>query len=423
MNFDSSHAFAEDLDRLDPLAALRDKFYIPRSLDGLEQIYLCGNSLGLQPKSARVTIDEILDSWALNAVEGHFAGDHPWLSYHEFITEKMAHLVGAIPSEVVAMNSLTVNLHLMMVSFYRPTAERYKVLIEKNVFPSDRYAVHSQINFHGLDSADALIEVCPRIGEYNIRNDDLLELIDREGERIALILFPGVQYYTGQAFDLTEITHAGHRKGCRVGFDLAHAVGNLRLQLHESDADFAVWCSYKYLNAGPGAVAGCFVHERHGGQSDLPRFAGWWGHDKASRFQMPDRFSALSGAEGWQISNPQILSMAPLLASLDLFEHADMSALRVKSERLTGYLEFLLNTRCGDRMSIITPASVDQRGAQLSIRVNSKNAKGKRVHEKLGQTGIVCDWREPDVIRVAPVPLYNKFMDVFEFVERIRTMF
>ncbi len=310
----------------------------------------------------------------------------------------------------------------MMVSFYRPTAERFKVLIEKDVFPSDRYAVHSQINFHGLDSADALIEVSPRTGEDNIRNDDLLDLIEREGERIALILLPGVQYYTGQAFDLAEITQAGHRKGCRVGFDLAHAVGNLPLQLHESGADFAVWCSYKYLNAGPGAVAGCFIHERHGRQSDLPRFAGWWGHDKASRFQMPDRFSALSGAEGWQISNPQILSMAPLLASLDLFEQAGMGTLRAKSERLTGYLEFLLSEECGDRASIITPASMDQRGAQLSITVRAKSAQGKRVHEKLGQAGIVCDWREPDVIRAAPVPLYNRFTDVFEFVNILKTV-
>ncbi len=423
MNFDNTRVFAEDLDRRDSLAAMRDKFYIPRGLDGLEQLYFCGNSLGLQPKSTREYLDEILDSWANNAVEGHFSGKHPWLQYHEFATEKLGHLVGANPLEVVAMNSLTVNLHLMMVSFYRPTANRYKVLIEKDVFPSDRYAVLSQINFHGQDPADALIEVGPREGEDTIRNDDLLELIDREGEGIALIMLPGVQYYTGQAFDLAEITRAAHRMGCKVGFDLAHAVGNLSLQLHQSGTDFAVWCSYKYLNAGPGALAGCFVHERHGEQTELPRFAGWWGHDKASRFQMPDRFSALPGAEGWQISNPQILSMAPLLASLDLFEQAGMAALRAKSERLTSYLEFLLSKECGDRISIITPAIVDQRGAQLSITVKAIGEKGKRVHEKLGQAGMVCDWREPDVIRVAPVPLYNRFMDVFEFVSTLRTLF
>ena len=343
MRFENNRAYAEHLDRQDGLACMRDNFHIPVADDGREKIYFCGNSLGLQPKSVRLQLDEILDSWARNGVAGHFSGEHPWLPYHEFLAEKLANLVGATPIEVVAMNSLTVNLHLMMVSFYRPTAQRFKVLLEKQVFPSDRYAVLSQIGFHGRNPSDALIEVGPRAGENTIRSEDLLEMIDREGEGIALILFPGVQYYTGQAFDLAEIAAAGQRKGCVVGFDLAHAAGNFPLNLHDSGADFAVWCSYKYLNAGPGAVGGCFVHERHARDFDLPRFAGWWGHDKNSRFEMPERFSILSGAEGWQISNPQILSMAPLLASLDLFQRAGMEKLHAKSRALTGYLAYLLN--------------------------------------------------------------------------------
>ncbi len=422
MKFENSRAFAEQLDRQDGLAYMRANFHIPCGDDGLEKIYLCGNSLGLQPKSVRLQVDEILDSWASNGVDGHFAGEHPWLPYHEFLAEKLANVVGAKPIEVVTMNSLTVNLHLMMVSFYRPTQHRFKVLLEKQVFPSDRYAVLSQIGFHGKNPSEALIEVGPRPGENTIRNKDLLETIDREGEGIALILFPGVQYYTGQAFDLAEIAAAGQRKGCAVGFDLAHAAGNLPLKLHDSGADFAVWCSYKYLNAGPGAVGGCFVHERHASDFDLPRFAGWWGHDKTSRFEMPDQFSILSGAEGWQISNPQILSMAPLLASLDLFQRAGMEQLHAKSQRLTNYLAYLLEKVCGDRVSIITPAAPQARGAQISISVNTRPQDGKRIHEQLGLARVVCDWREPNVIRVAPVPLYNRFVDLFEFVKILQTI-
>lgn len=417
MNFENSRDYASHLDLEDPLGHYRDRFFIPTDDAGNEKIYFCGNSLGLQARSTRTLVDETLEVWAQNGVEGHFSGAHPWLPYHEFVNEKLAHLVGAIPIEVVAMNSLTVNLHLMMVSFYRPTAERYKILIEKQAFPSDRYAMLSQIGFHGLNPVEALIEACPRPGENCLRSDDLLQLIEREGDQIAVILMPGVQYYTGQVFDCAKITDAGHRKGCVVGLDLAHATGNVPLQLHDWQTDFAVWCSYKYLNAGPGAIGGCFVHERHGQQFDLPRFAGWWGHDKTTRFQMPDQFSVLPGAEGWQISNPSILSAAPLLASLDLFDEAGIDSLHTKSEKLTGFLEFLINRRCSDKVSIITPKAVDERGCQLSVTLSQNAEANKAVYKKLTDSGIVCDWREPDVIRVAPAPLYNRFSEVFDFVK------
>ncbi len=422
MNFEDSRDFALRLDHQDSLSRHRGRFLMPKTQNGVEKIYFCGNSLGLQPRSTRQLIDEVREIWAQRAVEGHFSGSHPWLPYHEFLTEKLARVVGAAPIEVVAMNSLTVNLHLMMVSFYRPTAERHKILIESQVFPSDRYAVLSQIDFHGLDPARALIEVSARAGEYAVRTDDLLELIEREGNRIALILLPGVQYYTGQAFDCDVITEAGHRNGCIVGFDLAHAVGNLPLQLHDAQVDFAVWCSYKYLNAGPGAIGGCFVHERHGLDFRGPRFAGWWGHDKNTRFQMPDQFSVLAGAEGWQISNPPIFSAAPLIASLELFDDAGMAALRAKSEQLTGYLDFLTASRLGNRVSIITPRAAGDRGCQLSIMLNQNAEASRSIHNKLMERGIVCDWREPNVIRVAPVPLYNQFTEVFDFVATLEAL-
>lgn len=422
MSFHKSRDHAFSLDEQDTLGQYRNQFYLPKHSDGTAQIYFCGNSLGLQPKATRVFIAEIMDSWAQNAVNGHFAGSHPWFSYHEFLTEKLARLVGADPLEVVAMNSLTVNLHLMMVSFYRPTRERYKILIEKYAFPSDRYAVLSQLKFHGLNPRQSLIEAAPREGESIIRKEDLMAIIDGEGDRIALILLPGVQYYTGQAFDLEQVTRFGHRKGCVVGLDLAHAAGNLTLRLHDWGVDFAVWCSYKYLNAGPGAVGGCFVHEQHSRRIDLPRFAGWWGHDKDSRFQMPDRFSVLPGAEGWQLSNPPILSMAPLLASLQLFDEAGLDTLRSKSEKLTAYLEFLLNEQCSGKLSIITPQSLKERGSQLSITLVDKQRDAKAIHEKLKGAGVICDWREPDVIRVAPVPLYNRFSEVFEFVNILHSI-
>ena len=411
-------ALAERLDREDPLGAFRERFHIPKRENGEDEIYFCGNSLGLQPKSARRYVEEVLEAWARMGARGHFEGDRPWLPYHEFATEKLARLIGALPSEVAAMNSLTANLHLLMVSFYRPTPERHKILIEAHAFPSDRYAAESQIRFHGFDPEGSLIQAETRQGESIIRMDDLLQLVDREGESIALILWPGIQFYTGQAFALEKIVEAGHRKGCAVGFDLAHAAGNLVLNLHDSKADFAVWCSYKYLNAGPGSVAGCFVHERHARRFDLPRFAGWWGHDKSTRFAMPPRFNPLPGAEGWQLSNPPILSLAPLLASLDLFDAAGMEALRAKSEKLTGYLERLLIERCDDKVAILTPAQPAERGCQLSIRLQD----GKPIHERLMAAGIACDWRGPDVIRLAPVPLYNRFGDVFDVVERLERM-
>ncbi|MVF24660.1 kynureninase [Methylocaldum sp. BRCS4] len=416
MRFEAHRSLAEALDRADILGSYRSDFHIPKREDGSEEIYFCGNSLGLQPKSARRYVEEVLAAWARMGVRGHFEGDHPWLPYHEFATEKLSRLVGALPVEVAAMNSLTVNLHLLMVSFYRPTPERHKILIEEHAFPSDRYTMASQIAFHGFDPEESLIEARSRPGEVTLRTEDILELIEREGDGIALILWPGVQFYTGQAFAMDEIAGAGHEKGCVVGFDLAHAVGNLVLKLHDWNADFAVWCSYKYLNAGPGAVAGCFVHERHAERFDLPRFAGWWGHDKSTRFVMPPRFSPLPGAEGWQLSNPPVLSLAPLLASLDLFDRAGMTALRTKSESLTGYLERLLKERFDDEIAILTPPAPAERGCQLSLRLKD----GKRVFEKLSASGIVCDWREPDVIRVAPVPFYNRYIEIFDFVERLK---
>jgi kynureninase len=416
MKFQADRSFAEALDRTDVLGSYRSRFHIPQRKDGAEAIYFCGNSLGLQPKSVRAFVEEVLEAWTQMGVRGHFEGTHPWLPYHEFATEKLARLVGALPIEVAAMNSLTVNLHLLMVSFYRPTPKRHKILIEEHAFPSDRYAMASQIAFHGFDPQESLIEARVRPGESVLRTEDIMELIEREGDGIALILWPGVQFYTGQAFALDEIAEAGHRKGCVVGFDLAHAAGNLVLRLHDWNADFAVWCSYKYLNAGPGAVAGCFVHERHAERFDLPRFTGWWGHDKSTRFVMPPRFSPLPGAEGWQLSNPPILSLAPLLAALDLFDQAGMAALRAKSESLTGYLERLLKEHCGDHVAILTPPEPAERGCQLSLRLKD----GQRVYERLSASGIVCDWREPDVIRAAPVPFYNRYAEVFDFVERLK---
>jgi kynureninase len=417
MTFSKHIDDAAELDRQDPLAGYREQFHIPVR-DGIgEEIYLCGNSLGLQPKSTRDFINEELAEWEQLAVRGHFAAKRPWMPYHEFLTEKTSRLVGAKPDEVVNMNSLTVNLHLMMVSFYRPTKKRYKLLIESPAFPSDRYATESQVRFHGFDPADALLEIAPRPGKNTIRQEDLEELIEREGEQIALIMLPGVQYYSGQVFDMQRITQLGHAKGCVVGFDLAHATGNLVMHLHDWDVDFAVWCNYKYMNSGPGAVAGCFVHERHH-KADVPRFAGWWGHDKETRFRMGPEFVPITTAEGWQLSNPPILALAPILASLEIFDEVGMTALRSKSERLTAYLEFQLQDRLADRIDIITPHNPAERGCQLSLRVVGGDAdSGKRVFQALEDNGVVGDWREPDVIRVAPVPLYNRYMDVWRFVE------
>jgi kynureninase len=413
--FDASAEFAAKLDARDPLRSYRDRFHIPKAPDGTDCIYFVGHSLGLQPKTARAYIEQELDDWEKLGVEGHFQAKHPWLPYHRFLTDQSARIVGAKPVEVVVMNSLTVNLHLMMVSFYRPTKQRHKIVIEGGAFPSDQYAVNSQIRFHGFDPAHSLIELRPRQGEATLRTDDILSLIDREGDSIALIMLGAVNYSTGQFFDLEAITRAGHAKGCVVGFDLAHAAGNVPMQLHDWNVDFAVWCSYKYLNGGPGCVAGCYVHERHAAE-DLPRFAGWWGHDEQTRFRMGPNFQPTRGAEGWQLSNPPIMAMAPLRASLEIFDEVGMPALREKSISLTGYLESLLDDRHSQQFSIITPRDPAQRGAQLSLRVPHR---GRAVLERLAEEGVLCDFREPDILRVAPMPLYNSYLDVHKFVERL----
>lgn len=408
---------AAAMDAADTLSRFREHFHFPDAMHGNAPLYFTGNSLGLMPKKAREYVDQELDDWSRLAVEGHLHAKNPWLPYHEFLTEPMARVVGGLPSETVVMNALTVNLHLMLVSFYRPTSERYKVVIEKGAFPSDQYAVASQIKFHGFESSDALIELEPREGESTLRTEDILDTIDREGHSVALIMLGGVNYYTGQAFDMASITAKGHEKGCVVGFDCAHAAGNLELKLHDWNVDFAVWCSYKYLNGGPGAVAGAFVHERHANAFDLPRFAGWWGNNKQTRFLMGPDFDCLPGAEGWQLSNPPILQMASLRASLEIFDEATMPALREKSVKLTGYLESLIRAIDDKRIEIVTPSDPNGRGCQLSIRVRGGD---RSLHDAITTKGVVADWREPDVIRVAPVPLYNSFEDVYRSSEVLR---
>lgn len=416
-HFQAGEPYAAEMDSRDPLAQYRECFHIPKTDRGEDCIYFCGHSLGLQPKSAKSYIEQELEDWAQLGVEGHFHGKDPWMPYHRLLTEQTAALVGAEPIEVVVMNSLTVNLHLMMASFYRPTTKRHKILIEGGAFPSDQYAVKSQIHFHGLNPDNSLIELVPRDGESYIRAEDISTLIDREGDSIALILLGGVNYSTGQVFDMSEITKAGHRKGCTVGFDLAHAVGNIPVHLHDWGPDFAVWCSYKYLNGGPGCVAGCFVHERHARSWDLPRYAGWWGHDEKTRFQMGAEFHAMQGAEGWQLSNPPILALAPLRASLEIFAQAGIDRLRVKSRTLTAYLEHLLQEQKSDKYAIITPRDPEQRGAQLSIRIRG----GREICDRLISEGVLGDWREPDTYRVAPVPLYNTYKDVYRFLQYFLT--
>jgi len=417
VSYQPEESFARQLDGRDPLHGMRDRFLIPRRWDGRPLLYLCGNSLGLQPAAVRGFVERELDDWARLAVKGHFEGPSPWYSYHETLREPLARLVGAHPDEVVAMNGLTVNLHLMMVSFYRPTAGRHKILIEDCAFPSDNYAVRSQLRYHGYDPAEALIVARPRENESTLRAEDLERLLAERGEEIALVLLPGVQYFTGQAFELERLSAAARGQGCRVGLDLAHAVGNLPLRLHDWQVDFAVWCSYKYLNAGPGAVAGCFVHGDHGG-AELPRFGGWWGNDPQTRFRMhlQEEFVPQPGADGWQLSNPPILAMAPLRASLASFDEAGIEALRAKSVQLTGYLEYLIGERLpGERIEVVTPRDPAARGCQLSLRIRSGTAG--RVSEALEREGVVCDVREPDVIRAAPVPLYNTFGEVWRFVD------
>lgn len=393
-------------DRDDPLQGFRPRFALPRDASGQPLVYLCGHSLGLMPLAARQLVDEELDSWAQRGIDGQFSGRRPWIDYAGLLNEGLANLAGAQPHEVVAMNSLTVNLHVLMASFYRPQGARRRILIEAGAFPSDRYAVAGQIGWHGLDPADCLVELAPRAGEDLLRAEDIDEAIGHAGETLALVLWPGVQYLTGQSFDLARIVRAARRAGAAVGFDLAHAMGNVPLALHDSGADFAAWCSYKYLNAGPGALAGAFIHERH---ADVPRLAGWWGHEAATRFRMSGEFVPGAGAAGWQISNPPILAAAPLGASLALFRAAGMDALRAKSLHLTGWLEFLLRRRCAGRIEILTPP---ERGAQLSLRVQPAE-RARAAFAALAPRGIVADWREPDVIRMAPVPLYNTYDDAW----------
>jgi kynureninase len=395
------------------LHSYRDNFHIPQ-IHGKEAIYLCGNSLGLMPRNARTYVNEEMDDWARLGVEGHLHARHPWLPYHEFLTEMMAHVVGARPVEVVVMNSLTVNIHLLLVSFYRPSNDRKKVIVESDIFPSDLYAVRSQIAFHGGDPDRDLIFWEPRNGEHTLRYEDLESLVHDYRSTLALILVGGVNYYTGQSFDLKRITDIGHDAGVTVGFDLAHGAGNINYQLHDSGADFAMWCSYKYLNSGPGSLAGIFVHERHARDNALPRFTGWWGHNKETRFGMRDPFDPLPGAEGWQLSNPPILPLAAMRASLELFEDATMDVLRAQSVKLTGRFEELLIGLQNPTLTIFTPQDPTQRGCQLSLFIQPG---GRQIFEYLTKHGVVVDWREPNVIRTAPVPLYNTEHDIEEFVD------
>jgi len=417
--YQAGQEFAAEMDQRDPLAHFRDRFFFPTKKSGEECIYLCGHSLGLQPKTARAYLEEELQAWAEFGVEGHFHAKNPWMPYHRLLTQQTAALVGAEPAEVVVMNSLTVNLHLMMTSFYRPSMARHKIVIERGAFPSDQYAVKSQIRFHGLDPALSLIELTPREGESCLRDEDIESLIEREGESIALIMLGAVNYATGQVFDMAGITRAGHRKGCVVGFDLAHAAGNIPMRLHDWGPDFAVWCSYKYLNGGPGCVAGCFVHQRHAHAWNLPRFSGWWGHDEKTRFLMGSDFHPMPGAEGWQLSNPPITALAPLRASMEIFAEAGIDRLRAKSVSLTGYMEFLINQEPSPKFSIITPIEAERRGAQLSIRLPHN---GRKTCERLAAEGVVGDWREPDTFRVAAVPLYNSYQDVYRSVQCFRAV-
>jgi kynureninase len=414
-------AGARALDGADELRDLRRQFELPRER-GRTLTYLCGHSLGLMPRAARRIVDTELTRWATHAVDGHLPDERHggWLDYHTQFAAPLAALVGAQRGEVVAMNTLTVNLHLMLATFFRPSTKRYKILIERDAFSSDRYAVESQLRWHGLDPKDALLEIGPRDGGFELDSDRYYTLLKTQGEYIALVLLPGVQYLSGERLDLAAYAGFAQAYGCRVGFDLAHAVGNVPLALHDSGADFAVWCSYKYLNAGPGAVGGCFVHERHAEAYDLPRFAGWWGHDRARRFLMEPQFAPLRGAEGWQLSNPPILSLAPLAASLELFARAGPKRLRRKSERLTGYLEWLLTTELGDRARILTPRDPARRGCHLAVQFDPPPRKAQTFTARLRAAGVVADWRQPNVLRLAPVPLYTCYRDVYDAVAALK---
>lgn len=412
--FTNSLEFAKQLDAQDELKNYRSKFHIPQH-EGKDMVYFTGNSLGLQPKTTKEYLNQELQDWAAYGVEGHFLAKNPWVSYHEILTDKTARIVGALPSEVVMMNQLTVNLHLLMVSFYRPTKQRYKILCEAKAFPSDQYALQSQVKFHGYNPDDAIIEIAPREGEYEIKHEDIYKAIEEHKDSLALIMIGGVNYFSGQVFDMKGITEAGHKAGAVVGFDLAHGAGNLQLELHHWNVDFAAWCSYKYLNAGPGSVAGAFVNEKHHNNTDLPLFAGWWGHDKTERFKMAKEFNPIKSVERWQLSNAPILSMAAYKASLDIFDEVGMETLNKKSKVLTAYLEFIvreINKQKNNCLEIITPS--ERRGCQISIVAHGQ---GKALYNKLIENGVIPDWREPNVIRCAPVPMYNSFEDIYRFGE------
>jgi kynureninase len=418
MTFENNITFVKDLDKNDPLKNFREQFYIP-VINGKECIYFTGNSLGLQPKTTQDYVMNELEDWANFGVEGHFHAANPWLSYHEIFPKQLSKIVGALPEEIVVMNQLTVNLHLLMTSFYRPTKERYKIICEAKAFPSDQYAMESQVKLHGLNVDDAIIEVHPREGEHHIRTEDILAIIKEHGSTVAVVLFGGVNYYSGQVFEMENITKAAHDVGAYCGFDLAHAIGNVALKMHDWDVDFACWCSYKYLNSGPGGVAGAYIHQKHIANKSLQRLAGWWGHNKENRFKMEKGFDPIETAEGWQLSNAPVLSMAAHKASLDIFEDAGMENLLPKAKMLSDYLLFILdeiNASLNKKIiEIITPRN--NKGCQVSILMLEK---GKEVFEALKQNGVIADWREPNVIRVAPVPLYNSFEDVFRFGEILK---
>ncbi|MDC3336833.1 kynureninase [Flavobacteriales bacterium] len=420
MEYENTIEFAKRADSNDILKNYRDRFHFPK-IGNNECLYFTGNSLGLQPKTTKEYINRELDDWAEFGVEGHFDARRPWFSYHELLTNKTARLVGAKPEEVVVTHSLTTNLHLLMVSFYRPNADRFKIICEAKAFPSDQYALESQVRFHGFDPEETIVEVSPRDGEHIIRDEDVIAKINECGDELALVMIGGVNYYTGQVFDMKRITHAGHEVGAVVGWDLAHGAGNLILNLHDWEVDFAAWCGYKYLNSSPGGVSGIFINERHVKNKDLVRFAGWWGHDKETRFLMEKGFNPMVSAEAWQLSNAPVLGMAAHLASLDMFDEVGMDALRAKTIRLSGYLEYVINTISKNldvNLEIITPTDWNQRGCQVSIIAHGY---GKQLFEKLSKAGIIVDWREPNVIRMAPVPLYNSFEDVYKFGEVLKS--
>jgi kynureninase len=414
MEFQNTREFAQQLDAKDKLAKYRDEFIFPH-VNGKQVIYFTGNSLGLQPKRTKAYVDEVMDDWGKLAVEGHFYAEKPWWDYHERFAAPLSKIVGALPSEVTVMNTLTVNLHLLMVTFYRPTAKRYKIICEEKAFPSDQYMLKSQVKFHGFEPDDAIVEIKRREGEHNIRLEDVLAKIKEVGDELALLLIGGVNYYTGQVFDMKTITKAGQDAGAYVGWDLAHAAGNIKLELHEWNVDFAAWCSYKYMNSGPGNASGAFVHEMHHNDMDLHRFAGWWGHNKERRFLMEPMFDPVRGANGWQVSNLPILSMAPYLASVEMFDEVGMPALIAKRDAITAYLEFILHEidkEVDSTFEIITPSNPEERACQLSVFLHGE---GRSLFEYLMKNGVIVDWREPNVIRLAPVPFYCSFEDMYEF--------